>query len=90
MRTADLVIHVRDIAHPESEAQLRGRACPCSKISAWIDLEDDGRLLEFWNKQDLLSSEDEAERMAVAAAARRDDVIFGSATQPAEGSMRSP
>ena len=76
VRTADLVIHVRDIAHPESDAQLAD-VLSVLKDLGMDHLADEGRLLEFWNKQDLLS-EDEAERME-AAASRREDVIFGSA-----------
>jgi GTP-binding protein HflX len=41
------------------------------------DLADDGRMLEFWNKRDLLDPE-EAERIG-AAADRDPDVVFGSA-----------
>ena len=76
VRTADLVVHVRDVAHPETEAQ---RADVLSVLSGlgMADLADEGRLFEFWNKHDLLSTAD-AERMTTAAA-RRDDVIFGSA-----------
>ncbi|MEM9626239.1 MAG: GTPase HflX [Pseudomonadota bacterium] len=77
VRTADLVIHVRDIADPESDAQLED-VLSVLKDLGMDHLADEGRLLEFWNKQDLLS-EDEAERMN-AAASRRDDVIFGSAS----------
>ena len=76
VRTADLVIHVRDIAHPESEAQ-QADVLAVLKDLGMDHLADEGRLLEFWNKQDLLP-EEEVERMA-AAGARRDDVIFGSA-----------
>ncbi|MGI9418686.1 MAG: GTPase HflX [Geminicoccaceae bacterium] len=76
VRTADLVIHVRDIAHPESEAQ-RDDVLSVLHDLGMDHLVDEGRLFEFWNKQDLLSDE-EVERMT-AAAGRRDDVIFGSA-----------
>ncbi len=76
VRTADLVIHVRDIAHPETEAQRRDVLAVLADLGM-ADLADDGRMLEFWNKRDLLAP-DEAER--VAAAAERDaDVVFGSA-----------
>ncbi|MGI9508991.1 MAG: GTPase HflX [Geminicoccaceae bacterium] len=76
VRTADLVIHVRDIAHPETEAQQHDVIAVLRDLGM-DHLTDEGRLLEFWNKQDLLP-DDEADRMA-AAAGRRDDVIFGSA-----------
>ena len=76
VRTADLVIHVRDIAHPETEAQQKDVLAVLRDLGM-DHLADEGRLLEFWNKQDLLP-EEESLRMA-AAAERRDDVIFGSA-----------
>ena len=76
VRTADLVIHVRDIAHPETEAQ-RQDVLAVLRDLGMAELADEGRLLEFWNKRDLLE-EDDAERM-IAAAERRSDVVFGSA-----------
>jgi GTP-binding protein HflX len=76
VRTADLVIHVRDIAHPETEAQ-RKDVLAVLKDLGMADLADDGRMLEFWNKRDLLDPE-EAERIG-AAADRDPDVVFGSA-----------
>ncbi len=77
VRTADLVIHVRDIAHPETEAQRRDVLAVLSDLGL-ADLADEGRMIEFWNKRDLLPP-DEAERVAVAAE-RDPDVVFGSAT----------
>ncbi len=76
VRTADLVIHVRDIAHPESEAQ-QADVIAVLKDLGMDHLAEEGRLLEFWNKQDLLSEEEAASQ--AASAARREDVIFGSA-----------
>jgi len=74
--TADLVIHVRDIAHPETEAQRKDVLAVLADLGVG-HLADEERLLEFWNKQDLLS-EDEADRV-IAEATRRPDVVFGSA-----------
>jgi len=76
VRTADLVIHVRDIAHLETEAQRQDVLSVLSDLGMG-HLGDEGRLIEFWNKCDLLS-DDETERMA-AAAGRRTNIIFGSA-----------
>src|SRR5688500_11098605 len=75
-RTADLVIHVRDIAHPEAAAQRSD----VLQVLASLGLEhlaDEGRLIEFWNKLDLLSGE--AREPIGAAAARQPDVLLGSA-----------
>ena len=74
--TADLVIHVRDIAHPESEAQRKDVLAVLADLGVG-HLADEGRLLEFWNKQDLLSWDDR-EKLETEAS-RRQDVIFGSA-----------
>lgn len=76
VRTADIVLHVRDIAHPDSEAQREDVLAVLADLGVG-HLADEGRLLEFWNKRDLLDRE-EAER-ALAAAARRPDVMLGSA-----------
>jgi GTP-binding protein HflX len=76
VQTADLVIHVRDIAHPESSAQQ----ADVLEVVHDLGLEHligEGRLLECWNKVDLLSEEDAA-RMA-ADAARRPEVVLVSA-----------
>ncbi|MEM7024250.1 MAG: GTPase HflX [Pseudomonadota bacterium] len=76
VRTADLVVHVRDIAHLETEAQRT------DVLDVLRDLElgsliDDGRLLELWNKVDLLPKEEAAQMRA--AAARSSEVLLGSA-----------
>jgi GTP-binding protein HflX len=76
VRTAELVIHVRDVAHPESVAQRSD----VLEVLASLDLahlHDEGRLLEFWNKLDLLDGEAATE--ARAAAARTPGVVLGSA-----------
>jgi len=69
--SADLILHVRDIAHPDSEAQKED-------VEAVLDslgLAEEGSppRLEIWNKIDLLEGED---RLAMLnEAARRDDVV---------------
>lgn len=77
VRTADLVVHVRDIAHPETEAQRKDVLAVLADLGL-AELADDGRMLEFWNKRDLLDR-DEAERVAIAAD-RDPNVVFGSAS----------
>ncbi len=55
---ADLVLHVRDISHPETEAQRHDVEAVLTSLG--IDTEaGDGPVLEVWNKADRLS---EAER----------------------------
>jgi GTP-binding protein HflX len=60
---ADLILHVRDIAHPESAAQARDVEGVLSDLG--IDMTPaDKHIVEVWNKADLLDPEarDEARR----------------------------
>ncbi|MEM7643153.1 MAG: GTPase HflX [Pseudomonadota bacterium] len=70
---ADLVIHVRDISHPETEGQARD----VETILDSLGLDPAIPRLEMWNKVDLLDA-DGAET-ARNLAKRRDDVYLGSA-----------
>lgn len=66
---ADLILHVRDIAHEESEAQARDVEKVLQDLG--IDPEaDEGRILEVWNKIDLLPPE---QRFELQHEARRDE-----------------
>jgi GTPase len=76
VRTADLVLHVRDMAHPESAAQRQDVLAVLRSLDLG-DLADDGRLVEFWNKLDLLSVEDRAQ--VGSAADRQPHAVCGSA-----------
>ena len=73
--TADIIIHVRDVAHPDSEAQADDVAAVLTEIGAGGP--DGAPILEAWNKLDLLDGE--ARDHALAEAARRDDVVTISA-----------
>jgi len=71
--SADLLIHVRDIAHPDTEAQR----ADVETVLEEIGLTDTTPRLEAWNKLDLI---DAADRGAlIADAERRDDVVVISA-----------
>jgi len=50
---ADLILHVRDISHPETEEQ----AGDVGEILESLGVEDDVPLIEVWNKIDALSPE---------------------------------
>jgi GTPase len=63
---ADIILHVRDIAHQDSEAQRADVERVLAELG--IDAERPGRVLEIWNKIDLLDAE---KMMAVLNAARR-------------------
>ncbi|WP_408022108.1 GTPase HflX [Sphingomonas lutea] len=71
VRSADLLVHVRDVAHPDSEAQRDDVA----DVLASLDLAEEGAppRIEAWNKIDLLTG-DERERV-LGEAQRRDDVV---------------
>ncbi len=73
--TADIIIHVRDMSHPDSEAQAEDVARVLTEIGATGG--EGAPMLEAWNKVDLLDPD------AIAAlrmeAARRDDVAVISA-----------
>jgi GTP-binding protein HflX len=83
--SADLIIHVRDISHPDSDAQRQDVEQVLAEIGARGGEEDEkgegegsgAPMIEAWNKIDILEGE-EAERVR-AEAARRDDVIVISA-----------
>jgi GTP-binding protein HflX len=64
---ADIILHVRDVAHDDSEAQ----AVDVRSILASLGVDEhEGRVVvEVWNKVDLL---DEPARQALLAASRRD------------------
>ena len=76
VRTADVVLHVRDMAHLESAAQRRDVLEVLRSLELG-ELADEGRLLEFWNKLDLLPIEDRAQ--LAGAADRQSDAVCGSA-----------
>jgi GTP-binding protein HflX len=70
--SADLILHVRDISHPDSDAQR----ADVEQVLAGIGAGEAVRI-EAWNKVDLLG-EEEAARVR-AEAARREDVAVLSA-----------
>jgi GTP-binding protein HflX len=73
--SADLIVHVRDISHPDTDAQRSDVEQVLKEIGAG---EAAGQArLEAWNKIDLLDAE-EADRVR-AEAARREDVVLLSA-----------
>lgn len=73
--SADLLIHVRNMAHPDREAQAED----VDDVLASLGLADEGAppRLEAWNKIDLVA-EEERERL-YEEARRRDDVVPVSA-----------
>jgi GTP-binding protein HflX len=71
--SADLLIHVRDVAHPDSEAQKDD----VEKVLAEIGVAETTPRFEAWNKIDLLDEERREELLGEAA--KREDVMPVSA-----------
>jgi GTP-binding protein HflX len=71
VREADLLVHVRNVAHPDSEAQRED----VEDVLASLGLAEEGSppRIEAWNKVDLLSEEERARLYEEAA--RREDVV---------------
>ena len=65
---ADVILHVRDISHPESDAQK----ADVLEVLAEMGLGDDRRIIEVMNKTDLLGADEKkilAEKLARNGAA---------------------
>jgi GTP-binding protein HflX len=73
--SADLIVHVRDIAHPDSDAQAADVATVLASLG--LDEPDSPPRLEAWNKLDLLDGDERAALLNEAA--RRPDVVTLSA-----------
>ncbi|MBD3677670.1 MAG: GTPase HflX [Rhodobacteraceae bacterium] len=75
---ADLIIHVRDISHAETEEQAED----VNTILAELGVAEDAPLLEAWNKIDRLSPD---ARSAVEAQADRRENIFALSSLTGDG-----
>lgn len=78
---ADLLLHVRDIAHPDSEAQRADVMNVLSELGVG-EVGEGGMApayLEVWNKADLLTTE-QREDLEVQASRRRDVVLVSAVT----------
>jgi len=78
--SADLIVHVRDIAHPDSEAQRED----VERVLAELRQAGEGApaaapMIEAWNKIDLLAP-DQLERIRAEAARKPDMVPISAAT----------
>jgi len=72
---ADLILHVRDIAHPDSEAQAADVETVLSTLG--LSEEDSPPRIEVWNKLDLLGAAERDELLGEGN--RRDEVVLVSA-----------
>jgi GTP-binding protein HflX len=62
---ADVVLHVRDVSHGDSEAQAGDVAAILGELG--IDVETDQRLIEVWNKIDLLDESRRSQLLEIAS-----------------------
>jgi GTPase len=81
VRAADILLHVRDCAHPESEAQRQDVEDILAQLGigdgAKEPLEDQPHIIEVLNKADLLSAEQTAEFAGISQ--RHDNMVMISA-----------
>ena len=77
VREADLLVHVRNMAHPDREAQRED----VEDVLASLGLAEEGapRRIEAWNKLDLLTAE-ERDRLVEEAKRRADAVPLSAVT----------
>ena len=71
---ADIILHVRDVNHDETEAQAHDVKLVLEELG--IDEQRRSLIIEVWNKSDLLPAQELANRKATVA--RRDDVVLVS------------
>lgn len=76
VNAANLIVHVRDISHPDSDAQSADVEQVLREIGA-RDGEGNAPLIEVWNKIDAL--DDAVREQLCNVADRRDDVVAASA-----------
>jgi GTPase len=75
---ADLILHVRDISHDETEEQAQD----VRDILHTLGVTETTPMLEVWNKTDAMDDED---REAAFARAARDDRVFATSALTGEG-----
>jgi GTP-binding protein HflX len=82
--SADLIVHVRDVAHPDSEAQREDVERVLVEIG--VAREGGAPLIEAWNKIDLLAGDD-SERVRGEAARRNEVVLISALTGAGVGDL---
>jgi len=71
--SADLLVHVRDISHPDSDAQREDVEGVLTQLGVGPEDERAPPRIEAWNKMDLLAGNERQARLTEAA--RREDVV---------------
>ncbi|MFW2586833.1 GTPase HflX [Sagittula sp. SSi028] len=75
---ADVIVHVRDISHPETEAQAKD----VRSILDGLGVGEETPQLELWNKTDKLDGEAQA---AILARAQREEHVFAISAITGDG-----
>lgn len=75
---ADVVVHVRDISHPETDSQAED----VRNIISDLGVAEETPMLELWNKMDLVDPEDAS---ALSAQAVRRDAVFTTSALTGDG-----
>ncbi len=76
---ADLVLHVRDISHPETEAQRHDVEAVLADLGTATDTAD-APVLEVWNKADRLGASEREEAESAIARSERRPVLVSAMT----------
>jgi GTP-binding protein HflX len=76
--SADLILHVRDISHPETEEQ----AADVADIMASLGVKEETPIIEVWNKLDLVAT---SQREALTAQAARRPMVRPVSALTGEG-----
>jgi GTPase len=80
--TADIIVHVRDIAHPASDAQRDDVLSIMADLGINGEGNDPTPIIELWNKTDLL---DEEQRALLTGKAERNEQTLMISAQSGEG-----
>jgi GTP-binding protein HflX len=75
---ADLVLHLRDISDPDTAAQAEDVESVLSDLG--VDAHDAGRVIEVWNKIDLLDDANRERLLAEGAESKRPPVAISAIT----------
>ncbi len=84
---ADMILHVRDIAHPDSEAQRADVEAVLESLG--IDPANDPRLMEVWNKCDLLDEPEVSARNAGSRISRDKPILVSALTGQGVAGLRA-
>jgi GTP-binding protein HflX len=75
---ADVLLHVRDVSHGETEAQASDVSHILTDLG--IDPNDNGRSIEVWNKADLLPTAERERLVNAAERSEREPVLISAIT----------